>query len=575
MPRNRKKIRKFRKMLILLIATILLVIICLKLNFFDIERTKINTQLKNLSAKPSEIFDSSGTNPEGLHIGDFVNYDAGTWTQAEINEIKTGMIGYLVTANGSRSLPSKDYQFGGFKAGDSRNANAVANISYGTYKYIKDKGKNQEITGWRIFDIEGDKVTLISAGNPEDFYYYGSTPASHIGTYILTGNINSGWNASSAGNYQKRNWDMYINENQYGESATALTKEKIDAWYTKYINSPNADIGNNSTFQKIYQEPYWKYQNIIDNYSFYWLFSTKTYQNISVDALHMNSTPPKLISHNRVAYGLRIIVTLESDAQFSATKVGTKTITGGNTTKYGGDQTYNVWNIVTDTTPPTPGTISSNVQYTNQPSVTTYVTGASDSESGLKNVHMCGYYGTTWVSTHKGIDGTYDSANNRYYTTFNFAELPNTSTGALNQGEGIYTFNAHAYDNSNNEAMTNSIQVIYDTTPPTISVNNQSSTWRNSPLSLTITAEDPISNGVNSGIGTSDMQYYLSNSENALSGGEWKTYTSGTSFEINPGTSGTYYLFIKNIIDNAGNTSTANGGTEVTIGEPKYKRFGA
>lgn len=36
-------------------------------------------------------------------------------------------------------------------------------------RYIKDETGN-EVTGWRIFDIEGDNVTLISAGNPEAYY---------------------------------------------------------------------------------------------------------------------------------------------------------------------------------------------------------------------------------------------------------------------------------------------------------------------------------------------------------------------------------------------------------------------
>ena len=45
------------------------------------------------------------------------------------------------------------------------------------------------------------------------------------------------------------------------------------------------------------------------------------------------------------AYGVRVLVTLSADALLTAEKVGTKTITGGNTASYGGDQTYNVWGI--------------------------------------------------------------------------------------------------------------------------------------------------------------------------------------------------------------------------------------
>ena len=92
-------------------------------------------------AKPSELFDQAGSNADGLHIGDFVNYDAGTWTQDEINSIKTGLKTNLQTANGSTDLPSNGYQFGGFTAESSRNGNAARYDNY-----IKDKSTNSNIT---------------------------------------------------------------------------------------------------------------------------------------------------------------------------------------------------------------------------------------------------------------------------------------------------------------------------------------------------------------------------------------------------------------------------------------------
>ena len=343
MPSNRKKIRKFRKMLILLIVIILALIICLKFNFLNIETTKISTQLKKLSAKPSEIFDSTGTNSDGLHIGDFVNYDAGTWTTEEINSIQTGLKVIPETANGSTSLPTEWYQFGGFIAGSSRNENATSFSS--SYNYVKDAETGEAITGWRVFDVEGDTVTLISAGNPES---YDTTYSHHYESeYILTGNINSSWSAGSTAEetYQKRNWDMYVNTSQYGASAGVLTKTMLDAWYTKYTDSPNADIGTTATFQKIYQEPYLKYQNMIDNYSqYYWIATAKNDGRLYC-----------IISSGRYVTGfgggtmntpgIRVIITLDSNVQFTATKAGTKTVTGGWTTTYGGDQTYNVWDI--------------------------------------------------------------------------------------------------------------------------------------------------------------------------------------------------------------------------------------
>ena len=292
-------------------------------------------------ASASELFDSTGENPDGLHIGDFVNYDAGTWTEEEINSIQTGLKTSLVTANNSTSLPTQNFQFGGFTVGSSRNGNATPYFS--NYNYVKDAETGEAITGWRVFDVEGDTVTLISAGNPEDYYHPDGTNFGYISEYILTGNINSGWinGVTEAENYQKRNWDMYVNTSQYGESAGVLTKAMLDAWYTKYTGTPNADTYTSATFQKIYQEPYTKYQNMVENYSYYWLSSAN--YSYSVYAVAPNDRAVGV--NNRNAFGLRAIVSLESNLQFISVKAGTKTVTGGNTTAYGGDQTYNVWDI--------------------------------------------------------------------------------------------------------------------------------------------------------------------------------------------------------------------------------------
>lgn len=228
--------------------------------------------------KPSELFDQAGSNADGLHIGDFVNYDAGTWTQDEINSIQTGLKTNLQTANGSTGYPSNEFQFGGFTAGSSRNGNATPNPNYGyvtaACDYIKDASTNSAITGWRIFDIDGNTVTLISAGNPED--YMVTTSVENYGfihEYILTGNVNSDWTTGEKdkANYQKREWKKYVNEEQKATNAIPLTKKALDNWYTKYTETENANVELGTVFNKIYEEPYIKYQNIIDNYSQYWL----------------------------------------------------------------------------------------------------------------------------------------------------------------------------------------------------------------------------------------------------------------------------------------------------------------
>lgn len=118
------------------------------------------------------------------------------------------------------------------------------------------------------------------------------------------------------------------------------------------------------------------------------------------------------------------------------------------------------------------------------------------------------------------------------------------------------------------------VPVKIDKTRPTLSASTTSCSWRGSALSVTLTAYDAHS-GMKSG---NSYQYYLSTSDTALSGGSWKTYTSGTAFSLNPSTSGTYYLFVKRILDAVGwysNYDSAGTDRRVTVDGTTYLRFGA
>ena len=301
---------------------------------------------------PSTLFDAAGTNTNGLHIGDFVNYDAGTWTQEEINAIQTGLKTNLQTANGVAVAPEEGYQFGGFVAGSSRNGSATKHNPYeNDDDYVKDKSTSSGVTGWRVFDIEGDTVTLISAGNPEKYLHYNESAAcGYISQYILLGPVGTNfddwdWVTGEYGlvshgkdDVQIRNWEMYINGTQKATNVMPLTKSRLDNWYSKYITA-GANTGNETTFQKIYSEPYIKYQNMIDNNSNYWLCEGTNY-------LYLFEPDNRDVeSHFNRPWGIRMLVTLSSDVLFNSQKTGTKTLTGGNMDTYGGDQTYNCWSI--------------------------------------------------------------------------------------------------------------------------------------------------------------------------------------------------------------------------------------
>ena len=130
-------------------------------------------------------------------IGDFVNYSAGTWNGDNGEEFKKIEESTGITPNNSTALPRGKFQFGGFTSTSSKDGNATTDASYGKYDYVKDKTTGKAVKGWRIFDITDEKITLISAGCPEDFYHPVDGNSAYISEYILTGHINSIADASS------------------------------------------------------------------------------------------------------------------------------------------------------------------------------------------------------------------------------------------------------------------------------------------------------------------------------------------------------------------------------------------
>lgn len=288
--------------------------------------------------KVEDIFDPTGTVEGKLHVGDFLNYSAGTWTESDMAKIaETGL-----EPNGTTDIPNTWYQFGGFAVGASRDGNASTYIP--GFEYVQDKDKNAAVTGWRVFDVNNGVVTLISAGCPEDFYHPNETGAGYLTEYILTGNINSDANVSDLGigtTYKARKWDMYVN-NEYGATgACALTKSKLDNWYSKYVLE-NADVGLNITFKKVYKTDEnsvnnGMYESLIDNNSFYWLSTARGDDSID----YINPNGKEVIGGSEEKFGVRVLITLSSDIRISSEALEEKTVISR-------DEEYkcNVWGII-------------------------------------------------------------------------------------------------------------------------------------------------------------------------------------------------------------------------------------
>ena len=301
----------------------------------DVSRIdEIYAEIVEKGVSISEIYDETGLVEDKLHIGDFVNYTAGTWEDGKITNIaNTG-----VEANNSTELPSTAYQFGGFTEESSRDGNATPhNASYNYVQETTKEGIKQSVTGWRVFDIKEDgTIILISAGCPEDYYHPAGNNNAYISEYILTGNINENIKGqeSTLGlgtTYKARDWSMYLNSNYKATSATVLTKEKIDEWYVKYMDLESADVYND-IFKNIYGT---KYESLIDNYSYYWL-ATAADQTFLID---VNPEYQQVFTYYE-ALGLRVLISLSPETKLSINRSGTKTITSRDV-----EYTYNVWDL--------------------------------------------------------------------------------------------------------------------------------------------------------------------------------------------------------------------------------------
>ena len=230
-----------------------------------------------------------------VSVGDFVNYDAGTWNQS-VDTSKIESSGGTVTW--SEELPTSQGQFGGFTAGQSRNSNSTPyNTSYAP-----------DYSGWRVWDIDEStgEITLISAGHPET-YYHGTNSSTSIN--IL------------------RNRDCSMYENEYAKSGSAhiLTGQEAVEWYNKQFNTNRTLIDNNWSDSTFYAKTFTTAEpiSVLENGSYFWLASPGGNGGLYIvypDGRYVGTS-------GNLARGVRVLVSLESDVQ-----VKEGTATGGVTT---------------------------------------------------------------------------------------------------------------------------------------------------------------------------------------------------------------------------------------------------
>ena len=161
-----------------------------------------------------------------------VKYDAGNWTQAEIQELQGKNLYNINKEKEVNTSSGLDFTFGGFTyEGDTANASDIASGNIIT-------SRNQSVTpqsgwgtpkysGWQILESKEENgktyVTKIThAGSPENFvYYYTKDYDNYRVEYILSsGKRQTGYNT-----YQPRSWQMYVDQSQKDLIANTTDKD--------------------------------------------------------------------------------------------------------------------------------------------------------------------------------------------------------------------------------------------------------------------------------------------------------------------------------------------------------------
>ena len=192
-----------------------------------------------------------------------VKYDAGDWTEDEINALKAKSLYNINTEKVASADEGLNFTFGGFTYAKDSTGNANTTYANEIKSGTVITSRNQSVApqsgygtpaydGWQILEIQdsvGNKITketeirnkldnlssgekvyvtkLVHAGSPENFVYkYTTSNDNRIAEYILSG----GTRQTSYNTYQPRDWSMYVDKSLkakgYIEEVHAMTYDE-------------------------------------------------------------------------------------------------------------------------------------------------------------------------------------------------------------------------------------------------------------------------------------------------------------------------------------------------------------
>lgn len=273
----------------------------------------------------SQIYDENKSYEEGydedlLHIGDFVNYQLGTWEKSEVIEVEE--------ITNQEFVLEEDVLFSGIEEGQSKN------------EYKEDAEQLLEVGGWRVFDVnlETEEITLISTGTVEEYNVSNvdSENLAYISEYVLNGNILETEDEFKVDEeYNVRNFSVY--ENEYAKEAKVLTKTDLEDWYGKFLGTVETNLEEKEIFETIYNEENSDYLNLIDNGEEYLVGIVE--ENSEVLKLEQENKEVSTVLEDE-SVGIRILVTLQGEIKIDTEETAKKEVISEDETSV-----YNVWNI--------------------------------------------------------------------------------------------------------------------------------------------------------------------------------------------------------------------------------------
>lgn len=256
------------------------------------ENREIQIGSKNISFK---IEENNETLEEILKPGDFVQYDAGKWTQEEIDKLTEE--GYYLTSNLPNS--SNPYTFGGFGVNSDRNTSIDA------YENSKITDNPEFQKGWKVLSNTDGVIKIISAGTLEAYQHSQNSkvegfPSGGISEYILRKNVMND-DEHTLEDYANtgiipRDFTMYENELAVPESAHCC-----DIYEMYYITDSLEDTTDPLRNLGI----------------FYHLASCQ--EKVGLARVEPDGA---IYMSTNTCYGIRIVITLKSNVKIAGDNVG-------------------------------------------------------------------------------------------------------------------------------------------------------------------------------------------------------------------------------------------------------------